>query len=59
MGYSPRGPKELDTTEHIYPSLLHTACGILVPCLGFKPTPPAWEVQSLNHWTAREVSGPL
>ena len=31
VGYSPQGGKESDTTEHIYPSLLHTACGILVP----------------------------
>ena len=38
-------------------SLLHLeACGILVPQPGIKPTPPAMEVQSLNYWTAREVS---
>ena len=35
--------------------LLHcTACGILVPWSGIKPTLPAL-VQSLNHWTTREV----
>ena len=28
---------------------------ILVPQPGFKLTPPAVEVQSLNHWTTREV----
>ena len=32
------------------------ACEILVPKLGIKPMPPAVEVQSLNHWTSREVS---
>ena len=31
------------------------ACRILVPQPGIKPAPPALEVQSLNHWTAREV----
>ena len=30
-------------------------CGILVPRPGIEPAPPAVEVQSLNHWTAREV----
>ena len=28
---------------------------ILVPWPGIKPVPPAVEVQSLNHWTTREV----
>ena len=31
------------------------ACGILVPLPGIELTPPAVEVWSLNHWTAREV----
>ena len=31
------------------------SCGILVPRSGIEPTPPALEVRSLNHWTAREV----
>ena len=31
------------------------ACGILVPRPGIEPAPPALEVWSLNHWTAREV----
>ena len=31
-----------------------TACRILVPRPGIEPTPPAVEVRSLNHWTARE-----
>ena len=29
--------------------------GILVPQLGIESIPPELEVQSLNHWTAREV----
>ena len=36
----------------------HTARRILVPRPGIEhvpPAPPALEVQSLNHWTAREV----
>ena len=33
----------------------HTAYKILVPQPGIKPALPAVEVQSLNHWTAREV----
>ena len=33
----------------------HAACGILVPQQGIEPVPPAWDVQSLNHWTATEV----
>ena len=28
---------------------------ILLPQPGIEPTPPALEVQSLNHWTTREV----
>ena len=31
------------------------AWGILVPRPGIEPMPPAVEVQSPNHWTAREV----
>ena len=35
---------------------LHRAAfGLLVPQPGIEPVPPALEVQSLNHWTAREV----
>ena len=37
----------------------HGACGILVPRPGIKPMSPAFESWSLNHWTTREVSGPL
>ena len=33
----------------------HTACGILVPQVGIKLSPPAAEAQSLNPWTTREV----
>ena len=32
------------------------ACGILVPQPGIELMPPALQVSSLNHWTAREVS---
>ena len=32
-------------------------CRILLSQLGMEPTPPAMEVQSLNHWTNREVPG--
>lgn len=31
------------------------ACGVLVPQPGVEPAPPAVEVQSLNHWTTKEV----
>ena len=31
------------------------ACGILVPQSWIKPMPPAMRVQSLNHWTTKEV----
>ena len=31
------------------------ACGILGPGPGIEPAPPAVEVWSLNHWTARDV----
>ena len=31
------------------------ACGTLVSWPGITPTPPEMEVQSLNHWTSREV----
>ena len=27
----------------------------LVPRPGIEPTPPALEVQSVNHWTSKEV----
>ena len=37
----------------------HGAGGILVPRPGIKPMSPAFESWSLNHWTTREVSGPL
>ena len=33
------------------------ACGILVSQPGIEPAPPAVEVWSLNHRTAREVPG--
>ena len=48
-----KSPLFTSTTSFFWPH--HTACGILVPHSGIKPTPPAVEVQSLNHWTTREV----
>ena len=36
--------------------LLCMVGGILVPQSGIRSTPPAVEVQSLNHWTTRGVS---
>ena len=40
----------------IYLFLLHpVALMILAPQPGIEPMPPAVEVQSLNHWTTREV----
>ena len=32
----------------------HVACRTLVPRPGIKPVPPAVEMWSPNHWTARE-----
>ena len=36
----------------------HGAGGILVPQLGMEPMPPAVDVQSPNHWDAREFPVP-
>ena len=33
----------------------HIVCEIRVPWPGIEPVPPEVEVQSLNHWTARDV----
>ena len=41
---------------HLFWGPFHTACGILVLSPGIEPEPPAWEAQSLNHWTIGEVS---
>ena len=35
--------------------LYFMACGILVHQPGIEPMPPAVEVRSLNHWTAKQV----
>ena len=35
--------------------LYYLACRILVPRPGIKPTIPAVEAQSLNHWTTRHI----
>ena len=32
-----------------------TTCGIFVSQAGIEPVPPAGEVQSPKHWTAKEV----
>ena len=37
----------------------HETYGILVPRPGIGAVPPCIEVQSLSHWTAREVPGPI
>ena len=39
----------------IYIFFGHVACGILVPLPGIEPRPAALEIQSPNHWAAREV----
>ena len=36
--------------------LHHVAHGIFVPRPGIEPVPLAVEIQSLNHWTVREVT---
>ena len=41
--------KELDMTEWLNNNN-NRACRILVPWPGIKPTPPAMEIWSLNHW---------
>ena len=33
----------------------YVACGILVPQPGLEPGAPPMEVQSLKHWTTREI----
>ena len=35
--------------------LRHVACRLLVPWPGIEPLPPAFEGQSPNHWTTKEV----
>ena len=35
--------------------LSHMICGILVPRPEIKPSPPALEAGSLNHWTGRDA----
>ena len=44
-----------DPFIYLFIWLHRTACGILIPRPGVQPMPTALEVQSLNHWTAREV----
>ena len=45
----------------IYLAVLGLSCGmwVLVPGPGIEPRLPALRVQSLSHWTIREVSEPL
>ena len=52
---SPWGREEPDMTERLPFPFPFVACGILVSWAGIKPVPPALKVQSLSHWTAREV----
>ena len=65
---STKSPGELDLRNrndiHCYCTFFcfwpcHAACGILVPQPGIEPMPPAVEVQSPNHWTAREFPAVL
>ena len=52
----------LPSHRNTHTSLLFWPCraarGILVLRPRIEPAPPAVEVQSLNHWTAREVTPP-
>ena len=43
------------TVAPLFVWLHHAACRVLVPRSGIESMPPALGVQSLNHWTAREV----
>ena len=43
-------------TVHIFSFFLATSRSILVSCPRIKPTPPAVEAWSLNHWTTSQVS---
>ena len=66
-GYSPRGRKELDTTEQLNNNIscsedpicdsahTHVTGGLGMQWMVDTPTAPAVEVQSLNHWTTRDV----
>ena len=45
----------LQKVGHEWFWLTPVACGILVPPPGMEPVPPVVKVQSLNHWTTREV----
>ena len=48
----------MDTKAKIFffPFFYHTmGMGILIPQPGMEPVIPAWEMQTLNHWTTREV----
>ena len=51
-------PSPAPLTHRTFSSLFWEACRTLVPQSGIEPTPPAVEVQSLNHWLAREVPSP-
>ena len=65
FNYHPKAGKmplfmlELDWQLHItfclFFWLCHEACRILVPQPRMKLAPPAVEVQTLNHWSTREV----
>ena len=58
FGYTPRsGIAGSYSGSYFFFWPLHMACGILVPQQGMEPDPPTLEAQSLNHWTARGVTG--
>ena len=52
---SQRVRHDLATKQQQY-ELLVVACGILIPWPGMEPGPPTLGVQSLSHWTTREVT---
>ena len=49
------GPQKLFFNSLLFYRPRHASCRILVPQTEIEPAPPALEVQSPSHWTAREV----
>ena len=56
-GYKRRGPSILSGGSEKIQERFFFPCGILALQLGIESMPPAVEVQSLNHWTTKEVPG--
>ena len=56
-GFTTESPKKLPFYLKVILFFLPclTACGILVPQPVTEPMSPALEMQSLNHWTTKEV----